>query len=207
MAKVSKSDPKQYTKPELRDKIKSEVTAGDKGGRAGQWSARKAQLVTHEYEKQGGDYKKSKTGAQKSLESWGDEQWTTSDGKKAERKDGTTRYLPKEAWEKLSEKEKEATNKKKQEGSRAGEQFVSNTPAASTARKKASAKKSSGPSSGKKKETARTAAKKQGAPTKTAPQKRATKKTSASSRSSAMSNTTAPRKSAHSKKTSHKASK
>ena len=34
-----------YTKPELREKIKAEVVAGDKGGRPGQWSARKAQLV------------------------------------------------------------------------------------------------------------------------------------------------------------------
>jgi hypothetical protein len=34
-----------YTKPELRERIKNKVMAGTKGGKAGQWSARKAQIV------------------------------------------------------------------------------------------------------------------------------------------------------------------
>jgi hypothetical protein len=59
--KSKKSSPENYTKPELREKIKKEVIAGDKGGRPGQWSARKAQLVTHEYEAEGGGYKKPRT--------------------------------------------------------------------------------------------------------------------------------------------------
>ncbi len=42
-----------YTDPALRERIKQEVLAGDKGGRPGQWSARKAQLVAHEYTAQG----------------------------------------------------------------------------------------------------------------------------------------------------------
>ncbi len=137
MAKVSKSDPGQYTKPELRDSIKKKVTAGEKGGKPGQWSARKAQLVTNEYKAAGGGFKKKKTVPQKSLEAWGDEKWTTADGKKADRKGGTTRYLPEKAWDKLSADEKTATNDKKQRGSRSGKQFVSNTPAAAKARKSA----------------------------------------------------------------------
>ena len=34
-----------YTKPGLRKKIFESVKAGGKGGRPGQWSARKAQMV------------------------------------------------------------------------------------------------------------------------------------------------------------------
>ena len=131
------SDPKTYTKPELRDRIKREVVDSDKGGKPGQWSARKAQLVAQEYEKEGGGYKKPPNQTQQSLKKWGEEEWTTSDGKKAQRPAGTTRYLPKKAWEELSPEEKRSTNKKKLEGSEHGKQFVSNTKAAATARKKA----------------------------------------------------------------------
>jgi hypothetical protein len=33
------------TDPDLWDKVKAEVTAGDKGGDPGEWSARKAQMA------------------------------------------------------------------------------------------------------------------------------------------------------------------
>lgn len=47
----------------------------------------------------------------------------------AKKEDGTERrYLPKKAWERMSEKEKEETERKKVEGSREGKQFVGNTP-------------------------------------------------------------------------------
>ena len=65
MAKASKSDPEQYTKPKLRDSIKKKVTAEAKGGKPGQWSARKAQLVTNEYKAAGGGFAKKKTASQK----------------------------------------------------------------------------------------------------------------------------------------------
>ena len=42
-----------YTKPELRERIKSRVMAGSDGGKPGQWSARKAQLVAQKYEEAG----------------------------------------------------------------------------------------------------------------------------------------------------------
>ena len=121
---AKKSNPEQYTKPELRDKIKADITAGDKGGSAGQWSARKAQMVTHEYERQGGGYKQPRTGEQQSLKQWGEEKWTTLDGRPAKRPGGTTRYLPAEAWGKLSDKEKAATNRKKQKGSAEGKHSI-----------------------------------------------------------------------------------
>ena len=46
-----------YTKPTMRKRLFSKIKAGSKGGRPGQWSARKAQLLTNEYKKAGGGYK------------------------------------------------------------------------------------------------------------------------------------------------------
>lgn len=126
-----------YTKPGLRERIKSQVMAGSDGGKPGQWSARKAQLVAQKYKERGGGYKGGKSEAQKSLSKWTKQEWTTSDGKPAERPGGTTRYLPKDSWKKLSPGERSATNAKKREGSREGRQFVANTEAAAEARKEA----------------------------------------------------------------------
>lgn len=83
----------------------------------------------------------AKAKPQKSLDKWTKEKWRTSDGKKAQRKGGTTRYLPDAAWKKLSPAQRAATNKKKKAGSRAGKQFVSNTPAAKKAGQQARKKK------------------------------------------------------------------
>ena len=47
-----------YTKPSLRKKIVSQVkSAATQGTGAGQWSARKAQLVAKKYKAAGGGYK------------------------------------------------------------------------------------------------------------------------------------------------------
>jgi hypothetical protein len=47
-----------YTKPSLRKRIVSEVkAAATQGTGAGQWSARKAQLVAKKYKAAGGGYK------------------------------------------------------------------------------------------------------------------------------------------------------
>jgi hypothetical protein len=46
-----------YTKPALRKRLFNRIKAGTKGGKAGQWSARKAQLLATEYKKAGGGYK------------------------------------------------------------------------------------------------------------------------------------------------------
>ena len=57
------------------------------GGKPGQWSARKAQLVASEYKKKGGGYKGGQSSKQKDLKKWGKEDWQTKDqyekGKKA----------------------------------------------------------------------------------------------------------------------------
>lgn len=47
------------TDPMLWERVKSEITAGDKGGDAGEWSARKAQMSVSEYKRRGGGYDES----------------------------------------------------------------------------------------------------------------------------------------------------
>lgn len=121
-----------YTKPELRERIKRRIMAGSKGGNPGQWSARKAQLLAIEYRKAGGGYRGKKTSKQRSLSKWTREKWTTMDGKPAKRKGGMYRYLPAKAWSRLTPAQRRATNKKKYEGSRRGMQFVPNTAKART---------------------------------------------------------------------------
>jgi hypothetical protein len=66
-----------YTKPDMRERIKDRIMAGSKGGKPGQWSARKAQLLAQEYKKKGGSYKGEKTEGQKSLKRWGEQKWMT----------------------------------------------------------------------------------------------------------------------------------
>lgn len=122
-----------YTKPKLRENIKNRIMAGNKGGKPGQWSARKAQLLALEYRKAGGGYKGKPRKTQRSLKKWTREKWTTSDGKPAIREGGTRRYLPASAWRRLTPAQRAATNRKKVKGSRSGNQFVRNTEAAERA--------------------------------------------------------------------------
>ena len=114
-----------YTKPELRERIKNRVMAGTKGGKAGQWSARKAQIVAQEYKKAGGGYSGSKTSKQKSLSKWTKEDWGTKSGKPSTQGSKATgeRYLPKKARAKLSSSEYAKTSAKKREDLRKGKQF------------------------------------------------------------------------------------
>jgi hypothetical protein len=122
-----------YDKPALRERLKSRIMKGTKGGRAGQWSARKAQLLAHEYEAAGGGYKGARSARQKHLKKWGEEKWQTQDGKPAKRGKTTARYLPKKAWDELTPAQRRATDAKKQKASRRGKQFVANTTSAARA--------------------------------------------------------------------------
>jgi hypothetical protein len=103
----------------------SSIKAGSKGGKAGQWSARKAQLATQAYKKAGGGYSGTKTKAQESLSKWTQEDWGTKSGKPSTQgKDATgERYLPKKARESLSKKEYAKTSAKKRKDTKAGKQF------------------------------------------------------------------------------------
>ena len=58
--KKSKSRVKEaghYTTPEMRKRLFNRIKAGSKGGRPGQWSARKAQMLAAAYKKAGGGYR------------------------------------------------------------------------------------------------------------------------------------------------------
>ena len=125
-----------YTRPQLRETIKRRIMAGSDGGRPGQWSARKAQLVAQAYRRAGGGYRGKPGRAQRSLKKWTSERWTTSDGKPARRKGRMTRYLPAAAWKRLTPAQRRATIAKKLSGDRAGRQFVANTQRAASASKK-----------------------------------------------------------------------
>jgi hypothetical protein len=101
-------------------------------------------LTALEYKKRGGSYTTDKeTGqdeSQKHLSQWTEEQWQTKEGNATATKDDGTkkRYLPKKAWENLSESEKEETEAKKEEGERQGKQYVGNTERAKEQRRRAS---------------------------------------------------------------------
>ena len=46
-----------YTKPTMRKNLFNRIKAGTKGGKAGQWSARKAQMLAKQYKAKGGGYR------------------------------------------------------------------------------------------------------------------------------------------------------
>jgi hypothetical protein len=114
MSTAKKSNPAKWKR------IVAAVKAGSKGGRPGQWSARKAQIAVARYKKSGGGYKGKKKKSN-SLSKWSKQKWRTSDGKPSR---GKKRYLPDRAWKALSASEKRATNRAKAAGNRKGKQFV-----------------------------------------------------------------------------------
>jgi hypothetical protein len=115
-----------YTKPGMRKRIFQRIKAGSKGGPAGVWSARKAQMLAKQYKSAGGGYKKDggivrpkyenggKAESQKSLDQWTSEEWDNVSGKKGDR------YLPKTVREGMSSGQKAAENKKKRQATKSG---------------------------------------------------------------------------------------
>ncbi len=120
-----------YTDPELRQRILKRIKAGNRGGRPGQWSARKAQLLAAEYKKAGGGYSGPKTAKQASLSKWTREEWRTKSGKPSTQGPRATgeRYLPSRAIEALSDKDYAKTSAAKRKGTKSGKQFVPQPPA------------------------------------------------------------------------------
>ena len=57
MTKSKVNEAGNYTKPALRKRLFEKIKAGTKGGKAGQWSARKALILAREYKKAGGGYR------------------------------------------------------------------------------------------------------------------------------------------------------
>ena len=66
-----------YTDNALRERLKKRIMEGSKGGKPGQWSARKAQMLAKAYKEKGGGYKGERTEGQKSLKRWGEQKWST----------------------------------------------------------------------------------------------------------------------------------
>jgi len=56
-AKSRVNEAGNYTKPTLRKRLFQVIKSGSKGGKPGQWSARKAQLLAKRYKAAGGGYK------------------------------------------------------------------------------------------------------------------------------------------------------
>ena len=54
-SKVNQSG--NYTKPAMRKRLFNKIKAGGKGGKPGQWAARKAQMLAKQYKAAGGGYK------------------------------------------------------------------------------------------------------------------------------------------------------
>ena len=46
-----------YTRPTMRKRLFERIKAGGKGGKPGQWSARKAQMLAQQYKRAGGGYR------------------------------------------------------------------------------------------------------------------------------------------------------
>ncbi|WP_375454784.1 hypothetical protein [uncultured Methylobacterium sp.] len=114
------SETAKKTDPKLWEKTKATVTKGDKGGKPGQWSARKAQLATQEYKKAGGGYD-GKKDADNHLTQWTDEKWDTKSG--AESGKTGERYLPEKARAAVSDEQYDRSTAKKRSDSAKGRQF------------------------------------------------------------------------------------
>jgi len=99
--------------PQLWNKIKTNITNKEIAGtKAGQWSARKAQLAVKEYKSQGGSYT-TKKDPNNSLTNWSNQNWMTKSGMPSSITH--ERYLPEKTIKALSTKEYNETSKKKKE--------------------------------------------------------------------------------------------
>jgi hypothetical protein len=96
--------------PALWERVKNQVKRGSKGGPAGKWSARKAQLSVKLYKQKGGKYKGPKS-SKNSLTKWSKEKWGYVSGGGGKRKYG--RYLPEVVRKHLSKSASRSENRKK----------------------------------------------------------------------------------------------
>lgn len=110
-----------HTNEALWQRTVKEITAGTKGGNAGQWSARKAQLAVLVYKKAGGGFTGPKS-PNNSLAKWTRQNYQTKSGKPSLLTG--ERYLPEKAIKSLTSKEYAETSRVKREGMKKGIQFV-----------------------------------------------------------------------------------
>ena len=110
----------------LWNRIKARIKAGSKGGKPGQWSARKAQLAVLAYKKAGGGYSGKKS-SKNSLKKWTKQKWRTPSGKKSSETGEV--YAPSKTIKKLKStakgrKKLRAANRKKRAATRKGKQHA-----------------------------------------------------------------------------------
>ena len=112
------------TNEKMWKRIVSKVRAGSRGGKSGQWSARKAQLAVNMYKKAGGGYKGCRS-SKNSLRKWTQQRWRTRSGKNSILGPGATgeRYLPEKAIRKLSRKEYSSTTRAKRRSLKKRKQY------------------------------------------------------------------------------------
>lgn len=110
-----------YTDPKLRCSIMQKVYKSTKGGRSGQWSARKAQLVNRMYVKAGGGFLGNGTKSQRALRRWTRQKWRTKSGDPS--LVTGERYLPSEAIMHLSASQYRRTSMKKKRDTYIGQQY------------------------------------------------------------------------------------
>ena len=116
-----------YTKPTLRERIKSRIKNSNVGGTAsGKWSARKSQILVKRYEEAGGSYDGKKNKAQRNLQKWSSERWATKSGEPSS-KTGE-RYLPSKVIDKLSPQQYGAATRSKRVATKQGKQYSSYSP-------------------------------------------------------------------------------
>jgi hypothetical protein len=121
----------RYTDPDLRRRLADELRRSDKGGPPGKWSARKSQLLVKAYERAGGGYREGRNREEaRSLHEWTEQAWQTRSGSGSARAPGGMhRYLPAEAWKRLTPKQRAAAERSKREADRRGVDRVSWPPA------------------------------------------------------------------------------
>ena len=109
----------QVSDPKLWKIIKEKWHRGSKGGKGGQWNARKAQLAVQEYKRKGGKYKTRRKSSKNSLVKWTKEDWGYINNKKG------NRYLPRSVRKRLTSREKRTENRKKRRATKRGKQRAS----------------------------------------------------------------------------------
>jgi hypothetical protein len=112
----------ERSNPALWDEVKAEVIAGDKGGKPGQWSARKAQLAVAAYKKRGGAYEESGFAQDETdLHQWTQADWGTASGRESGK--SGERYLPRDIRILLTQDEYARSTAKKRKDGANGKQF------------------------------------------------------------------------------------
>jgi hypothetical protein len=114
----------QRTNQVLWKKIVSNIKKSNKGGKSGQWSARKAQLAVSVYKKKGGGYKSRKS-SKNSLHIWTKQKWRTKSGRPSVMGSKATgeRYLPEKVIKRISKKLYNYSSKLKRRSMRKKEQY------------------------------------------------------------------------------------